>query len=126
MGSRYQLNEDYPVKIGSPVVTIGIDWGPKGIDLIHRADDYGVIRWNGHMAWTSSIHPQHWAPTRWMLVKFIELNGDRCFEILVEVKPSHKWRVVQKRLMAIADESAERNSHTYETDLLNPQKILQS
>lgn len=124
MGIRHDLRDGTVIEVGKRIPTLGVDWGPKGIILIHRSGDYGVVKWPGHAIWSGNYMPWHYFPTHYMLVKFHLPKGRPEMDELVMVETGQKWRSVVKKLIGIADESSRRGSHTYEPDLLNPQKIL--
>ncbi len=54
--------------VGERVDTIGVDWGPKGIILVHRSGEWGIYKIPGHSAWTSQFSPWKYHPTTYGLV----------------------------------------------------------
>ncbi len=83
---------------GERMDTIGVDWGPKGIILVHRNGEFGIYKVPGHSAWTSQFSPWHYEPTRYGLVRLTEgsRHGGRwgVLDLLYksEVTPGAAWR----------------------------------
>ncbi len=85
--------------VGEAMPTIGIDWGPKGIILVHRQGEFGVYKIPGHSAWTSQFSPWKYHATRYGLVHIRE-GGSRfdshwgAIDLLPksELTPGAAWR----------------------------------
>jgi hypothetical protein len=54
--------------VGERMETVGVDWGPKGIILIHRDGDFGVFKIPGHQAWNGNFMPWRYHATRYGIV----------------------------------------------------------
>ncbi len=96
--------------VGEMMKTIGVDWGPNGIVLVHREGDYGVYKIPGHMAWTSNFSPWNYEATKYGIVRLYKhsdvLNSGFWGSIdlvhRTEIAPGGKWRHALKRLKAEA------------------------
>ncbi len=84
---------------GERMDTIGVDWGPKGLRLVHRSGEFGIYKIPGHSAWTSQFSPWKYHPTSYGLVHIRE-GGSRfdgrwgVIDMLPksEMTPGWKWR----------------------------------
>ena len=99
-----QLRSD-PVA-GERMKTIGVDWGPKGLLLVHREGNFGVYKIPGHKTWTSQYQPWRYTPTRYGIVvifKHPELKRSTTWGRIdliysSEVTPGSAWRAAIKDL----------------------------
>ncbi len=95
--------------VGERLETIGVDWGPKGLILIHREGGFGVYKIPGHSAWAGNYQPWRYHGTRYgivMISKFAPSSPSRgnyhwgSIDLIhsSEVKPGSAWRAAIKDL----------------------------
>ena len=71
---HYIMLVDKPV-VGERMNTRGVEWGPKGIILVHREGWYGVYKIPGHKTWGGNFKPWYYARTRYGIVMILEGGG---------------------------------------------------
>ena len=84
--------------IGERMETVGVDWGPKGVVLVHREGGFGVYNIPGHSAWTDNFSPWHYVPARYGIVVINKSDtdalgwGDIDLVRSSDVGPGRAWR----------------------------------
>lgn len=96
--------------------TPGVDFGPKGLLLIHQAGNYLVTKQPGHNAWVSRGQSGYYA-TQYHLLKMHSPYRNRDwgrtfhqFQELAEIEPGKKWRGEVAALVAMANEAAKKEA----------------
>lgn len=104
------------LEVGKRVLTHGIDWGPKGIILMHlqrRGDvQYGILKNPGHQTWAGVGMGQRYAETNYQIVKFYRgraFYGDGESLYLSQfhatrTEPGHRWRDCLRHMKTVVAE----------------------
>jgi hypothetical protein len=106
---------------GDQIKTPGIDFGPKGLQVIARHGNYVVVRQPGHSGWSSRGQTSYYATTYMLLrlqrehIKAGErMNRDawnrESATKIRDVEPGRKWRAAVAELEAEAKKLAAGSS----------------
>ena len=90
--------------IGERMETVGVDWGPKGIVLVHREGLFGIYKIPRHSAWTDNFSPWHYVPAEYGIVVIRKSDTDALgwgdIDLIrnSQVTPGSAWRAAIKLL----------------------------
>jgi hypothetical protein len=78
-------------KIDSP----GIDWGPKGLQIVERKPPYYLTKWGGYTGW-SGVGMTDYNPVYYGITRDL---GDGRFETVKEIASDRStWRKIRQEL----------------------------